>query len=140
MNCFQSFLKLKIFGASSLILASVYIIIYNIDDKNFYQHLSWAFIILLFVLLQFYNSFFLERNPQLPLKEELKDKNEVNPLIKEKYPMIRLHVKEIEGFNNELEILKKDEDPEYHKLFFNLKNNINNIFINLIKIKIFYFI
>ena len=131
MNCFQSFLKLKIFGASSLILASVYIIIYNIDDKNFYQHLSWAFIILLFVLLQFYNSFFLERNPQLPLKEELKDKNEVNPLIKEKYPMIRLHVKEIEGFNNELEILKKDEDLDNHKLFFNLKNNINNIIINL---------
>ena len=98
----------------------------------------YYFIIWLITIIN--NSFFLERNPQLPLKEELKDKNEVNPLIKEKYPMIRLHVKEIEGFNNELEILKKDEDLDNHKLFFNLKNNINNIFINLIKIKIFYFI
>ena len=134
MNCLEKLLEYKIFGAFSLILASLYIIIYSIGKENFVHHLLWALIILLFGLFQLYENFILKRNPQ-HIEKEVKDKNEVKPLIKEEYPVVILHVKELEALNNEIDILEKDKEPNHQVLFYKFVKEIKKFF-NFLKIEI----
>ena len=135
MNFFQLLLKYKILGSCSLIFAAIYMIITRIGDEKFYLHLAWTLTILLFGLIQLYDSFFLKRNPKLPSEggseEGVNDKNETNPLIKEKYPVIQLCVKELDKFNGELDPLTKDKEPNHKQLLYQLRNKIKNILINL---------
>ena len=134
MNCLEKLLEYKIFGAFSLILASLYIIIYSIGKENFVHHLLWALIILLFGLFQLYENLILKRNPQ-HIEKEVKDKNEVKPLIKEEYPVVILHVKELEALNNEIDILEKDKEPNHQVLFYKFVKEIKKFF-NFLKIEI----
>ena len=130
MNCLEKLLEYKIFGAFSLILASLYIIIYRIGEEEFFHHLLWVLIFLLFGLFQLYENFILKRNPQ-HIEKEVKDKNEVKPLIKEEYPVVKLHVKELEVLNNEIVILEKDEEPNHKVLFYKLIKEIQKFFNSL---------
>lgn len=130
MNCLEKLLEYKIFGAFSLILASLYIIIYSIGEEEFFHHLLWVLIFLLFGLFQLYENFILKRNPQ-HIEKEVKDKNEVKPLIKEEYPVVKLHVKELEVLNNEIVILEKDEEPNHKVLFYKLIKEIQKFFNSL---------
>lgn len=110
-------------------------IITRIGDEKFFQHLASALTILLFGLIQLYDSFFLKRNPKLPSEEGseegVNDKNETNPLIIEKYPLIQLYVKELDKFNGELDPLTQDKEPNHKQLLYQLRNKIKNNFINL---------
>ena len=126
MNFFQTLLIYKVFGASSLILASIYIIIFNINDIQIYQHIIWALIILLLGLIQLYDSYILNIYPKIQQEKDVKEKNEVKPLLKEEYPVIKLRIKELREFNRELNDLKKDGSQKGKKLLNNLKDEMHN--------------
>ena len=132
MSIIYNLVKYKIFGALSLFLGSLYLIINSSNELTKLQNYLWAIIILVLALIQLYGNFILMWiEPTEPKEIKNKKKNENEPLISEEFPITKLVVKEMKKLNSELKAIKNNEDDKKKILFFDFRNEINEMKNNL---------
>ena len=129
MSIIYNLVKYKIFGALSLFLGSLYLIINSSNELTKLQNYLWAIIILVLALIQSYDNFILMwTEPAKPKEIKKENKKENEPLIREEFPVIKQRTKEMKSLNSELKVLKGRQKKE---LFFEYKNEVNNMLNNL---------
>ena len=129
MSIIYNLVKYKIFGALSLFLGSLYLIINSSNKLTKLQNYLWAIIILVLALIQSYDNFILMwTEPAKPKEIKKENKKENEPLIREEFPVIKQRTKEMKSLNSELKVLKGRQKKE---LFFEYKNEVNNMLNNL---------
>ena len=69
--------------------------------------------------------------PTEPKEIKNKKKNENEPLINEEFPVTKLVVKEMKKLNSELKAIKNNEGDKKKILFFDFRNEINEMKNNL---------
>ena len=107
MSIVYNLIKYKIFGALSVFLVIVYLIINNTKELALLQRFVWVIIILVLALIQLYGNFILMWiEPTEPKEIKNKKKNENEPLINEEFPVTKLVVKEMKKLNSELKAIK----------------------------------
>ena len=128
MSIVSNFVKYKIFGALSVFLVIVYLIINNIKELALLQRFVWVIIILVLALIQLYGNFILMWiEPTEPKEIKNKNKNENEPLISEEFPITKLVVKEMKKLNSELKAIKNNEGDKKKLLIFDFRNEINEM-------------
>ena len=132
MSIVSNFVKYKIFGALSLFLGIEFLITKNTKELALLQRFVWVVIILVLALIQLYGNFILMWiEPTEPKEIKNKKKNENEPLINEEFPVTKLVVKEMKKLNSELKAIKNNEDDKKKILFFDFRNEINEMKNNL---------
>ena len=128
MSIVYNLIKYKIFGALSVFLVIVYLIINNIKELALLQRFVWVIIILVLALIQLYGNFILMWiEPTEPKEIKNKNKNENEPLISEEFPITKLVVKEMKKLNSELKAIKNNEVDKKKLLIFDFRNEINEM-------------
>ena len=132
MSIVYNLIKYKIFGALSVFLVIEYLILNNTKELALLQRFVWVIIILVLALIQLYGNFIqMWIEPTEPKEIKNKKKNENEPLINEEFPVTKLVVKEMKKLNSELKAIKNNEDDKKKILFFDFRNEINEMKNNL---------
>ena len=132
MSIVYNLIKYKIFGALSVFLVIEYLILNNTKELALLQRFVWVIIILVLALIQLYGNFILMWiEPTKPKEIKNKNENENEPLISEEFPVTKLVVKEMKKLNSELKAIKDNEDDKKKILFFDFRNEINEMKNNL---------
>ena len=128
MSIVYNIIKYKIFGALSVFLVIVYLILNNTKELALLQRFVWVIIILVLALIQLYGNFILMWiEPTEPKEIKNKKKNENEPLISEEFPITKLVVKEMKKLNSELKAIKNNEGDKKKLLIFDFRNEINEM-------------
>ena len=128
MSIVFNLFKYKIFGALSVFLVIVYLILNNTKELALLQRFVWVIIILVLALIQLYGNFILMWiEPTEPKEIKNKNKNENEPLISEEFPITKLVVKEMKKLNSELKAIKNNEGDKKKLLIFDFRNEINEM-------------
>ena len=128
MSIVYNLIKYKIFGALSVFLVIVYLILNNTKKLALLPRFVWVIIILVLALIQLYGNFILMWiEPTEPKEIKNKKKNENEPLINEEFPVTKLVIKEMKKLNSELKAIKNNEGDKKKLLIFDFRNEINEM-------------